>query len=61
MEKNSYFSIDELSEVDLPEEKKNNVISKAIDWIKQKTKEKFASKGKQNQEIKKSREDDGER
>jgi len=59
--KNSYFSIDELSEVDLPEEKKNNVISKAIDWIKQKTKEKFRSKGKQNQGIKKSREDDGER
>lgn len=56
-----HFSIDELASVDLPVEKKKNVISKAIDWIKQKTKEKFSSKGKQNQEIKKSREDDGER
>lgn len=56
-----HFSIDELASVDLPAEKKKNVILKAINWIKQKTKEKFNIKGKQDQKITNSREDNDER
>lgn len=55
-----YFSMDELALLDLPPEKKKGVVLKAIDWIKQKTKEKFNFKGKQNKENQNSRENDND-
>ncbi len=49
-DKNKFFYADEFLGAELPAEKKKGIISKAIQWIKEKTKEKLSSKTKQNQE-----------
>ncbi len=46
----SYFYADELASAELPVEKKKGVISKAIEWIKEKIKEKHNHKDNHNQD-----------
>lgn len=48
----TFFYADEFAGAELPAEKKKGIISKAIQWIKEKTKEKLISKTKQDQNVK---------
>lgn len=54
----TFFYADEFAGTELPAEKKKGIISKAIQWIKEKAKEKLTSKTKQNQNT---RDDNDER
>lgn len=56
-----HFNADEFAKLDLPVEKKIGIIQKAIQWIKEKTKEKLNFQGKQNQDIQNMRDDNNER
>lgn len=56
-----HFNADEFAKMELPVEKKIRIISKAILWIKEKTKEKLNFKERQNQDIENIRDDNNER
>lgn len=46
-----YFNAEEFAKMDLPKEKKIGILSKTIQWIKERTKEKLTRKRKQNKNI----------
>lgn len=54
----TFFYADEFAKAELPVEKKTGIISKAIQWIREKTKSRLTPKNKQNQNV---RDDNDER
>ena len=55
-----YFDYSELASIELPVEKKQNIIQKAIQWIKER-KEKYQQRNEKVQEKSMEKEDDVQR